>query len=84
VAGLAAGAGGAILSPMQGTVLKVDVVPGQEIAAGHVVCIVEAMKMENEVTAHASGIVESVGVAVGQGVTNGQVICVVTAPEAPA
>jgi acetyl-CoA/propionyl-CoA carboxylase, biotin carboxylase, biotin carboxyl carrier protein len=77
-----AGGDGAIVSPMQGTVLKVDVVPGQEIAAGQVVCIVEAMKMENEVTAQAAGVVESVAVAVGQGVTNGQVICVIAAAPA--
>ncbi|MBM3676956.1 MAG: acetyl-CoA carboxylase biotin carboxylase subunit [Actinobacteria bacterium] len=76
--GLSSGAGGAIVSPMQGTVLKVGVEIGQEVHPGHVVAIVEAMKMENEVVAHAAGVVDSVSVAVGQGVSNGQVICVVT------
>jgi acetyl-CoA/propionyl-CoA carboxylase biotin carboxyl carrier protein len=79
-AGLSAGAGGAITSPMQGTVLKVGVEVGQQVQAGHVVAIVEAMKMENEVTAHSAGVVESVSVTVGQGVSNGQVICVVAEP----
>ena len=44
-----------VVTPMQGTVLKVLVEVGQEIAAGDVVCIVEAMKMENEVAAHRRG-----------------------------
>jgi acetyl-CoA/propionyl-CoA carboxylase biotin carboxyl carrier protein len=75
--GIGAGGESAIVSPMQGTVLKVEVAPGTEIQPGTVICIVEAMKMENEVVAHRSGIVESVAVAVGQSVTSGQLLCVV-------
>jgi acetyl-CoA/propionyl-CoA carboxylase, biotin carboxylase, biotin carboxyl carrier protein len=77
------GSGGAgrdaVVSPMQGTVLSVEVAEGDEVEAGHVLCIVEAMKMENEVHAHRSGRVTELSVAVGQPVTTGQVICVVTA-----
>jgi acetyl-CoA/propionyl-CoA carboxylase biotin carboxyl carrier protein len=63
---------------MQGTVLKVEVGEGDEIEAGRVVCVVEAMKMENEITAHRSGTVADLAVAPGDSVTSGQVICRVT------
>jgi acetyl-CoA/propionyl-CoA carboxylase, biotin carboxylase, biotin carboxyl carrier protein len=78
----ARGAGGAgkdaIVSPMQGTVLAVEVAEGDEVEAGRVVCIVEAMKMENEVHAHRSGRVTDLSVEPGQPVKTGQVICVVS------
>ena len=77
------GAGGAgqdaVVSPMQGTVLAVAVADGDEVEAGAVVCIVEAMKMENEVHAHRPGLVSGVAVEAGQAVTTGQVICLVGA-----
>jgi acetyl-CoA/propionyl-CoA/long-chain acyl-CoA carboxylase, biotin carboxylase, biotin carboxyl carrier protein len=69
----------AIVSPMQGTVLAVEVAEGDEVQAGQVVCIVEAMKMENEVHAHRAGRVSDLSVAPGQPVKTGQVICVVSA-----
>jgi acetyl-CoA/propionyl-CoA carboxylase biotin carboxyl carrier protein len=68
----------AVVSPMQGTVLTVAVSEGEEVAAGQVICIVEAMKMENEVHAHRAGVVCELSVAAGQPVASGQVICVVT------
>jgi acetyl-CoA/propionyl-CoA carboxylase biotin carboxyl carrier protein len=68
----------AIVSPMQGTVLAVEVAEGDEVQAGQVVCIVEAMKMENEVHAHRAGRVSELSVAPGQPVKTGQVICVVS------
>ncbi|HZO62329.1 MAG TPA: acetyl-CoA carboxylase biotin carboxylase subunit [Gaiellaceae bacterium] len=79
------GAGGrdAIVSPMQGTVLAVQVADGETVTAGQVICVVEAMKMENEVHAPRAGLVQELSVAVGQPVSTGQVICVV-APEADA
>jgi acetyl-CoA/propionyl-CoA carboxylase biotin carboxyl carrier protein len=67
----------AVVSPMQGTVLAVEVEEGQQVTAGQVLCIVEAMKMENEVHAHRDGIVTELSVQSGQPVTTGQVICVV-------
>jgi acetyl-CoA/propionyl-CoA/long-chain acyl-CoA carboxylase, biotin carboxylase, biotin carboxyl carrier protein len=67
----------AVVSPMQGTVLAVEVAEGDEVLAGQVICIVEAMKMENEVHAHRAGTVSELSVSVGQAVTTGQVICVV-------
>ena len=62
---------------MQGTVLAVEVAEGDEVAAGQVICIVEAMKMENEITAHRAGVVTQLAVEPGQAVGNGQVVCVV-------
>jgi acetyl-CoA/propionyl-CoA carboxylase biotin carboxyl carrier protein len=68
----------AVVSPMQGTVLAVEVADGDEVEAGQVLCIVEAMKMENEVHAHRAGRVTELSIAPGQPVKTGQVICVVT------
>jgi acetyl-CoA/propionyl-CoA carboxylase biotin carboxyl carrier protein len=79
--GLGAGAPDAVVSPMQGTVLHVRVVEGDELAAGDVVCIVEAMKMENEIAAHRPGTVTQLSVVAGDSVTLGQVICVVEGGE---
>jgi acetyl-CoA/propionyl-CoA carboxylase, biotin carboxylase, biotin carboxyl carrier protein len=70
-----AGGGDAVVSPMQGTVLSVAVAEGDSIAAGSVVCIVESMKMENEVRAHRDGVVAGLSVAAGDAVGSGQVIC---------
>ena len=67
----------AVVSPMQGTVLAVEVEEGQEVFAGEVICVVEAMKMENEITAHRHGLVTDLSVAAGEPVKTGQVICVV-------
>jgi acetyl-CoA/propionyl-CoA carboxylase biotin carboxyl carrier protein len=73
----AGASGDTIVSPMQGTVLKVLVDVGQEVAAGDVICIVEAMKMENEVAAHQGGTVKQLGVAAGDAVQARQLIAVV-------
>ena len=79
-AGNASGAGSeAIVSPMQGTVLAVEVADGDEVRAGQVVCVVEAMKMENEIVAHRAGVVGALSVAPGKPVKTGQVVCVVVA-----
>jgi acetyl-CoA/propionyl-CoA carboxylase biotin carboxyl carrier protein len=69
----------AVVSPMQGTVLSVDVSDGDEVSAGVVLCVIEAMKMENEIRAHRDGVVTGLTVAPGQAVATGQVICVVSA-----
>jgi acetyl-CoA/propionyl-CoA carboxylase, biotin carboxylase, biotin carboxyl carrier protein len=67
----------AVVSPMQGTVLAVEVADGDDVQPGQVLCVVEAMKMENEITAHRAGRVTELSVAAGQAVKTGQVICVV-------
>jgi acetyl-CoA/propionyl-CoA carboxylase, biotin carboxylase, biotin carboxyl carrier protein len=66
-----------IVSPMQGTVLEVRVRDGDEVEPGAVICVVEAMKMENEVTAHRAGVVSELSVSPGGTVVSGQVVCVV-------
>jgi acetyl-CoA/propionyl-CoA/long-chain acyl-CoA carboxylase, biotin carboxylase, biotin carboxyl carrier protein len=73
----------AVVSPMRGTVLSVEVVEGDEVAPGQVVCVVEAMKMENEITSHRQGVVSALSVTAGQPVTTGQIICVVSANGSP-
>jgi acetyl-CoA/propionyl-CoA carboxylase biotin carboxyl carrier protein len=78
--GAGAGGRGVIASPMQGTVLSVQVADGDPVSAGQVICIIEAMKMENEVRALRDGFVSELSVAAGEPVRTGQVICVV-APD---
>jgi acetyl-CoA/propionyl-CoA carboxylase biotin carboxyl carrier protein len=68
----------AVVSPMQGTVLSVEVADGDEVTEGQVICVVEAMKMENEIAVHRTGIVSALSVAPGEPVKTGQVICVVS------
>jgi acetyl-CoA/propionyl-CoA carboxylase, biotin carboxylase, biotin carboxyl carrier protein len=53
------------------------VAEGDEVTAGQVICVVEAMKMENEITAHRDGVVSELTVVPGEPVQTGQVICVV-------
>jgi acetyl-CoA/propionyl-CoA carboxylase biotin carboxyl carrier protein len=79
--GAHAGAKDAVVTPMQGTVLAVKVSEGDEVQPGDVICIVEAMKMENEITAHRAGVVTELTVEPGQAVSNGQVVCVVIEPD---
>jgi acetyl-CoA/propionyl-CoA carboxylase, biotin carboxylase, biotin carboxyl carrier protein len=67
----------AVVSPMQGTVLAVEVTEGEDVQPGQVLCVVEAMKMENEIKAHRAGRVTELSVEAGQAVNTGQVICVV-------
>jgi acetyl-CoA/propionyl-CoA carboxylase biotin carboxyl carrier protein len=74
----AAGGTDVVVSPMQGTVLSVAVAEGDEVEAGALICIVEAMKMENEVHAHRAGVVAELSVAPGEPVATGQVICVIS------
>ena len=68
----------AVVTPMQGTVLKVEVAEGDRIEAGQVVCVVEAMKMENEIVAPRVGIVRDLSVAPGAAIASGQLLCRVT------
>jgi acetyl-CoA/propionyl-CoA carboxylase biotin carboxyl carrier protein len=68
--------GEAIEAEMQGTILSVDVGEGDEVAAGDVVCVLEAMKMENDVVAERGGTVVSVHVGEGDSVDMGDVLIV--------
>jgi acetyl-CoA/propionyl-CoA carboxylase biotin carboxyl carrier protein len=67
--------GDAVTAPMQGTVIKVAVSDGDTIAAGDLVVVLEAMKMENPVTAHKSGTVTSLAAEPGGSVSQGAVLC---------
>ncbi|WP_244929711.1 biotin carboxylase N-terminal domain-containing protein [Nocardioides sp. W7] len=71
----AAASGDAVTSPMQGTIVKIAVEEGQEVAEGDVVVVMEAMKMEQPLKAHKAGTVTGLQAEVGATVTNGAVIC---------
>ncbi|MFD4295207.1 acetyl/propionyl/methylcrotonyl-CoA carboxylase subunit alpha [Rhodococcus sp. NPDC058532] len=73
-AGGAAASGDAVTAPMQGTVVKVAVEEGQEVAEGDLIVVLEAMKMENPVTAHKSGVVTGLAVEPGAAITQGTVL----------
>jgi acetyl-CoA/propionyl-CoA carboxylase, biotin carboxylase, biotin carboxyl carrier protein len=60
---------------MQGTIVKVAVEEGQEVEAGDLVVVLEAMKMEQPLNAHKSGTVTTLAAQVGAAVTSGEVIC---------
>ena len=77
----ARGGSDALLSPMQGNVWKVLVSQGQEVAEGDVVAIIEAMKMENEITAHKAGVIAELGVAKGDSVRSGDMLAVIRDSE---
>jgi acetyl-CoA/propionyl-CoA carboxylase biotin carboxyl carrier protein len=77
----AGGAGGAssesLPSPLQGTVLKVAVEQGAEVAEGDLICVIEAMKMENEIVAHRAGKVTTLNVAEGAAVSSGDILATI-------
>jgi acetyl-CoA/propionyl-CoA carboxylase biotin carboxyl carrier protein len=68
---------GAVVVPMQGTIVKVLVSEGDEVEAGQTVCVLEAMKMENNIAADKSGTVKEVKVTAGQSVGSGDVVVVI-------
>jgi acetyl-CoA/propionyl-CoA carboxylase biotin carboxyl carrier protein len=67
--------GDAVTAPMQGTIVKIGVEDGQQVEAGELVVVLEAMKMENPVTAHKSGTITGLAVTTGETVTQGSVLC---------
>jgi acetyl-CoA/propionyl-CoA carboxylase biotin carboxyl carrier protein len=71
----AAASGDALTSPMQGTIVKVNVAEGDTVAAGDLVVVLEAMKMEQPLTAHKAGTVTKLAATVGEVVSSGAVIC---------
>ena len=74
---LATAGSGTLTSPMQATVVKVAVSPGSRVVAGDIVCVLEAMKMEQPLVAPRDGVIESIGVSVGDSVSGGHVIAVI-------
>ncbi len=70
----AAASGDSVTSPMQGTIVKIAVEEGQEVAEGDVVVVIEAMKMEQPLKAHKAGVITGLSATVGETVANGAVI----------
>lgn len=73
-AGASSASGDAVTAPMQGTVVKVAVEEGQSVEAGDLIAVLEAMKMENPVNAHKSGVVTGLAVEAGTAITQGTVL----------
>jgi len=64
----------ALVSPLQGTVLRLAIAEGDEVAEGALVCVIEAMKMENEISAHRAGKVTALPIAEGASVAAGDLL----------
>jgi acetyl-CoA/propionyl-CoA carboxylase biotin carboxyl carrier protein len=72
----AAGASGTgLASPMQGTVVKIAVEEGQSVEAGELIIVLEAMKMEQPLRAHRSGVIKNLKAVIGETVASGTVLC---------
>ncbi|MBO0811083.1 MAG: ATP-grasp domain-containing protein [Microlunatus sp.] len=71
----AAVSGNALTSPMQGTIVKIAVADGDQVAAGDLIVVLEAMKMEQPLSAHRAGTISGLSAEVGATVTSGSVIC---------
>jgi acetyl-CoA/propionyl-CoA carboxylase biotin carboxyl carrier protein len=67
--------GNALAAPMQGTVIKVAVADGQQVSAGDLIVVLEAMKMEQPVVAHRSGVIANLAAQAGDTLTGGAAIC---------
>jgi len=75
--GAAAGGSGAVTVPMQGTIVKVLVEVGQAVEAGQTICVLEAMKMENNIAAEKAGTVKEIKVTTGDSVGSGDVVALI-------
>ena len=71
----AAATGDSVTAPMQGTIVKVEVTEGQVVAAGDLIVVLEAMKMEQPLTAHKAGTVSALNAEVGATVQSGTTLC---------
>jgi acetyl-CoA/propionyl-CoA carboxylase biotin carboxyl carrier protein len=80
--GGAAVSGDSLTAPMQGTIVKIAVEDGATVAAGDLVVVLEAMKMEQPITAHKAGVVSGLTAAVGETVTSGAVLAEIKDAEA--
>ena len=67
--------GDSLTSPMQGTIVKVVAEDGQQVAAGDLIVVLEAMKMEQPLNAHKAGTITGLTAEIGAIVTSGAVIC---------
>ena len=76
--GGSAAAGDTLASPIQGTVLRVAVEAGAEVQEGALIAVIEAMKMENEITAHKAGTVSELPISVGAAVATGDTLAVIS------
>jgi acetyl-CoA/propionyl-CoA carboxylase biotin carboxyl carrier protein len=79
------GAGGGadtLPSPMQGNMWRVKVRQGDTVEEGQLLCIIEAMKMENEITAHKAGVVVELPISEGAAIASGDTIAVIRSPDA--
>ena len=74
---VAAASGNSIISPMQGTVVKIVKANGERVVAGDLIVVLEAMKMEQPLLAAKDGVIAQLGVDVGQSVASGQLLCVI-------
>jgi len=71
----------ALAAPMQGTIVKVSVVEGDSVTEGDTVLVLEAMKMEQPITAHRSGVIRGLVAKAGDAVSSGQELCEIVDPQ---
>ncbi len=74
---VAAASGNDLTSPMQGTIVKVAVKDGQKVSEGDLIVVLEAMKMEQPITAHRNGVVKKLKASVGGTVSASEVLCTI-------
>jgi acetyl-CoA/propionyl-CoA carboxylase biotin carboxyl carrier protein len=74
---VAKNSGNSVASPMQGTVVKIVRANGDRVEVGDLIVVLEAMKMEQPLTAQKAGVIAQLGVGVGQSVSSGQLLCVI-------
>ncbi len=74
---VASGEGVEVKAPMQGTINRVDVQVGSQVKKGQVLCILEAMKLENEIVSPADGVINEVKISKGQSVNNQELLFVI-------
>jgi len=74
---VAKNSGNSVVSPMQGTVVKIVKANGDRVEVGDLIVVLEAMKMEQPLIAQKAGVIAQLGVGAGQTVSSGQLLCVI-------